>query len=134
MGFPGGASGKAPACFCRGHKRYGFNAWVGKTPWRRAWQPTPVILAGKSHGQRNLAGWSQWGHKESDTTEETQQRAHRVSFRGAHWSLKSPGTLQNGSQHSYKAQCCITSYNITSYNLLDLTTERLWQAARGPKH
>ena len=61
-------------------------------------------------------------------------RAHRVSFRGAHWSLKSPGTLQNGSQHSYKAQCCITSYNITSYNLLDLTTERLWQAARGPKH
>ena len=72
MGFPGGASGKAPACFCRGHKRYGFNAWVGKTPWRRAWQPTPVILAGKSHGQRNLAGWSQWGHKESDTTEETQ--------------------------------------------------------------
>ena len=37
--------------------------------WRRKWQPTPVLLPGKSHGQRSLAGYSPWGHKESDTTE-----------------------------------------------------------------
>ena len=37
--------------------------------WRRQWQPTPVGLPGKSHGRRSLVGCSQWGHKESDTTE-----------------------------------------------------------------
>ena len=35
-----------------------FDPWVGKIPWRRAWQPTPVYLPGESHGQRSLAGWS----------------------------------------------------------------------------
>ena len=38
-------------------------------PWRRKWQPTPVLLPGKSHGQRSLVGYSPWGRKESDTTE-----------------------------------------------------------------
>ena len=36
--------------------------WVGKIPWRRKWQPTPVSLPGRSHGQRNLEGCP-WGHK-----------------------------------------------------------------------
>ena len=43
--------------------------WVGKIPWRREGQPTPVFLPGEFHGQRSLAGYSPWGHKESDTTE-----------------------------------------------------------------
>ena len=42
--------------------------WVGKNPWKTKWQPTPVFLPGKYHGQRSLAGSSPWGHKESDTT------------------------------------------------------------------
>ena len=42
---------------------HGFNLWVGKIPWRRKWQPTPVFLPGKSHGQRSLACYSQWGCK-----------------------------------------------------------------------
>ena len=42
---------------------------LGRFPWRRKWQPTPVFLPGESHGQRNLAGYSPWGHKESHTTE-----------------------------------------------------------------
>ena len=37
--------------------------------WRRAWQPTPVFLPGKSHRERSMAGYSLWGHKESDTIE-----------------------------------------------------------------
>ena len=37
--------------------------------WRRQWHPTPVLLPGKSHGQRSLVGCSPWGRKESDTTE-----------------------------------------------------------------
>ena len=39
-------------------------------PWRRKWQPIPVCLPGKSHGQRSLVGYSLWGHKESDATEQ----------------------------------------------------------------
>ena len=58
-----------PACQCRRLRRKGFNPWVGKIPWRRKSQPTPVFLSEKSHGQRSLAGYSPWGHKESDTTE-----------------------------------------------------------------
>ena len=46
-----------------------WETWVGKIPWRRAWQPTPVFLPGESHGQRSLAGYSLWDHNKSDTTE-----------------------------------------------------------------
>ena len=49
--------------------RLGFNPWVGKIPWRRKWQPTLVFLPGEFHEQRSLAGYSPWGHKQSDTTE-----------------------------------------------------------------
>ena len=47
-----------------------FEPWVGKIPWRRKWQSTPVLLPGKSHGQRSLVGYSLWGRKESDATEQ----------------------------------------------------------------
>ena len=49
-------------------RRPKFSPWVGKI-WRRKWQPTPVLLPGKFHGQRSLVGYSPWSHKESDTTE-----------------------------------------------------------------
>ena len=49
--------------------RPGFDPWVGKIPWRRNWQPTPVLLPGESHGGRSLVNYSPWGRKESDTTE-----------------------------------------------------------------
>ena len=48
----------------------GFDLWVGKIPWRRKWQYTPVLLPEKAHGQRSLAGYSPWGCEESDTTEQ----------------------------------------------------------------
>ena len=44
--------------------------WVGKIPWRRKWQSTPVVLPGKFHGQRSLAGYSPWACKESGMTEQ----------------------------------------------------------------
>ena len=69
-GFPG-ASGKELTCQCRRHKRYGFDPWVGKMPWRRKWQPSAVFFPGESHGQRSLVGYSPWGCKESDMTEAT---------------------------------------------------------------
>ena len=49
---------KDSACQCRRCKRCRFNPWVRKIPWSRKWQPTPVFLPGKSHGQRSLAGYS----------------------------------------------------------------------------
>ena len=57
---------KLPACQSR---RRGFNPWVRMIPWRRKWQPIPVFLPGKSHGQRNLVGYSPRGHEGSDKTE-----------------------------------------------------------------
>ena len=71
LGFPGGTSGKEPACQWVRRKRYRFDPWAGKIPWRRAWKPTPVFLPGGSHGQTSLAGYSPCGRKESDTTEVT---------------------------------------------------------------
>ena len=64
-------SGKEPTSKCRRCKRRRFNPWVGKIPWRRAWQPTPVFLPGESHGRRSLVGYSPWDCKELDTTEVT---------------------------------------------------------------
>ena len=69
-GFPDGTIVKNPLANSR-CKRSGFDPWVGKIPWRRRWQPTPVFLPGESHGQRSLEGYSPWGCKESDTTEAT---------------------------------------------------------------
>jgi len=76
LGFPGGASGKESACQSPKPKRYRFSPWVGKMPWRRAWQPTPVFLPGEFPGQ-SLAGYSPWGCKESDTTEASQHACNK---------------------------------------------------------
>ena len=63
-GFPGGSGGKESAC----NVGDTFSPWVRKIPWRREWQPIPVFLPGKSHGQRSLAGYGPWGRKESGRT------------------------------------------------------------------
>ena len=64
--FPGGSDSKR---ICLQHRRIRFDPWVGKIPWRRAWQPTPLFLPGEFRGQRSLKGHSPWGRKEPDTTE-----------------------------------------------------------------
>ena len=88
-GLPGGDSGKEPACQFRRRKRLGFDPWVRKIPWRREWLPTPVLSPGKSHEQRSLAGYSPWGHKESETTEAAQ---HTDTQQG-------PGFLKRAQTH-----------------------------------
>ena len=50
-GFSSGSDSKESTCQCR---RLRFDRWVGKIPWRRKWQPTPVFLPGESQGQRSL--------------------------------------------------------------------------------
>ena len=81
--FPGGASGKEPACQCRRHKRCRFDPWVGKIPWRRAWQATPVFLPGKSPwakgpGGLHSIGLQRVGHDWSDL-------ACNTLYRKDHW-------------------------------------------------
>ena len=76
---PGSASDKELPFQCRRHKRCRFHPWARKIPWRRKWQPTPVFLPGESHGQRSLVGYSPWGHKQLDMTE---QQMHSLFFHG----------------------------------------------------
>ena len=66
LGFPRGPSGKEPICHCR---RCRFSPWVGKIPWSRIWQPSPIFLPEKFHGPRSLVGYNPWTCKKSDTTE-----------------------------------------------------------------
>ena len=54
---------------CLQCRRPGLNPWVGKIPWKRKWQLTPIFLPRESHGQRSLASHNPWGRKESETTE-----------------------------------------------------------------
>ena len=66
-GFPGGSDGKE-STYNAGDP--GFTPGLGRFPWRRKWQPISVFLSGKFHEQRSLAGYSPWGDKKSDTTEQ----------------------------------------------------------------
>ena len=63
---------------------------VTSKAWRREWQPTPGFLPGESHGQRSLAGYSPWGRKELDTTEQLMQR-NTATKAGGQIRLSGPG-------------------------------------------
>ena len=64
-----GLCGNEFTCQYRRYRRQGFDPWVRKIPWERKWQPIPVLLPGKSHGQRSLVGHRPSNHKELDPTE-----------------------------------------------------------------
>ena len=57
--IPWWLKGKESICLhCRSHRRHRLDPWVGKIPWRRAWQPIQVFLPGETRRQRSLAGYS----------------------------------------------------------------------------
>ena len=97
MGFPGGASGKEPACQCRRHRRCMLNPWVGKISWRRSWQTTPVFLPGESHRQRSLVGYGPCGRKGLDMTEVTEHSCSSLPRLFSYWSVVA-------------LQCCISFF------------------------
>jgi len=66
VGFPDGSDGKVTACKTGD---LGSIPGLGRSPWRRKWQPVPAFLPGKSQGPRSLASYSPWGHKMLDTIE-----------------------------------------------------------------
>ena len=76
MWLPGWYGGEESALQCRRCKRHGFTLWVGKIPWKRKWQPTPVFWPGEFHRQRSQAGYNPWGCKELDMTEQLSAHIH----------------------------------------------------------
>ena len=85
---------KAICLQCESHREWGFSPCVGKIPWRRDWQPTPVFLPGESHGQRSLVGYSPWGHKASDRTEVMEQTGTQsLGPTGGSWDRCEPGPV-----------------------------------------
>ena len=83
-GLPRGSADKEPTCQCRRNKRFRFSPWVWKSPWRRKWQPAPVFLPGKFHGQRSLVGYSLRDHKELAMTEGAHMHLHTHTHTHTH--------------------------------------------------
>ena len=78
---------------CLQCRRPGFDPWVGKIPWRREWQPTPLLLPVKSHGQRSLVDYRPWGLKESDTTEQLHFTISGSDGKASACSAEDPGSI-----------------------------------------
>ena len=78
--------------------RHEFNPWVGKISWSRKWQPIPVFLPGKFHGQKSLVGYSPWGHKDLDTTEWASKAEKK---RGGGVNIQNPEATEFGKSHYY---------------------------------
>ena len=78
--FPGGSDGKASVYHAGDTQAQRVRPWVGQIPWRRKWQSTPVLLPGKSHGQRSLVGYSPWGRKELDMTERLHSLTQSICY------------------------------------------------------
>ena len=74
-----------------------FKYTISTSMWRRQWQPSPVILPGKSHGQRSLVGYSPWGRKESDTTQRLHFRVSLVAKRLKHLPASARNAGELGS-------------------------------------
>ena len=83
-GFPGGSVGKE-STYDAGEP--GSIPGSGKIPWRKEWQPTPVFLTGKLHGQRSLAGYSPMGHKRVGYNLVTEQQQQGIYGIGSWASL-----------------------------------------------
>ena len=92
---------------CLQCRRPRFSPWIGKIPWRRKWQPTPVFLSEKSHGQRSLVCYSPWGQKESDLTEclSTVMFNIVLDVRGEHDEHQLRRTLRAWSRHMDSSFC-----------------------------
>ena len=96
---------------CRGCKRYGFIPWVRKILWNRKWQPTPVFLPGKLHGQRSLVGYNPWGCKESDMTviKQTKQNIQYVNYICHILYKYIICNVKAGVKQQYMLLCCVVS-------------------------
>ena len=100
-------------------RRCKFRPWVEKIPWRRKWQLTPVILPGKSHGQRSLVGYGPWGGKESDMTEYTFKSSlvSSPNIPNPLWQLISP--FLPGQFHAQRSLAGYSSWGCKESNMTE---------------
>ena len=117
-GFLGGSMVESTSQ-CRKHQ---FDPWVWKMPWRRKWQPTPVLLPGKSHGQRSLASYSPWGHKRVRDDLATKQQHMSVVPHSPHSVLLSMVSVIHSEWQSTNIKWNISEIN----NSQILTCMLLW--------
>ena len=82
----------------RCYREEGMRGYFLTSSWRRQWHPTPVLLPGKSHGQRSLVGCRPWGRKESDTTERLHFHAleKEMATQSSVLAWRTPGTGEPG--------------------------------------
>ena len=112
--FPGDSDGKDSAC----NAGDSGSIPVSEDPWQRARHPPPVFLPGESHGQRSLAGYSPWGHTESDMSD---WHAHKLFLNSVYipetqhnaWkaggtSLASTGSTEKGTELPQRQCCALT--------------------------
>ena len=117
--FAGGSEVKGSACNAGDLGSIPeFDPWVGKIPWRRKWQPTPIFLSGESHGRRNLVGYSPWGSKGSDTTERL--HFHFQGYLEECVDIKRRGPVQ----HPRASQCLEVKFWRTAKKF---QKEQLWE-------
>ena len=109
--------------------RHEFNPWVGKIPWRRKWQPSPVFLHGKPHGQRSLVGYSPWGSQRVGHNQMSKQQedSNPLCSKGLQGDLKvTGGQGQFWTQHgAWKSAI--------SWALLSRPTSGSWGEQKGCK-
>ena len=101
--------GQESACQCW---RHAFRPWIGKIPWKRKWQPTPVFLPRKFHRQRNLAGHSLWGRKRAGHDLGTKQQKHQLYSRPIMFVSTDLYYIQLESKQVFWCDICILLQNI----------------------
>ena len=117
FGVPRWRSGKESTCHCRRHRRHGFDPWVGKIPWNRKWQPTPVFLPGEFHGQKSLVGYSPWDCIEF-------MGSHRVGY---NWATNTYHEI-NGKANNY-SDFTLVFYLLSINKLQERYTENLKESS-----
>ena len=118
-------SGIESVCQWRRDARDGFNPWVGKIPWKRKWQSTPVLLSGIFHGQRSLVAFSPWGHKKSDVTDHTHTHTQVNEFQINqqksnlnHQNREANSHRKRIPQHCQKFILFLSAFSKIAYNIL----------------
>ena len=109
-GLPWWLSGKEFTCQCR---KYVLSPWMGKIPWRRKWQPTPVFLAGKSHGQGSLGGYSPWSLKRVGHDLASKQQQHPYII----FITANTGNWENNGSQSACILKIFTYFNIRYFKV-----------------
>ena len=130
-GFPGGSVVKnhLQCRRCKWHMRCGFHPWVGKTPWRRAWQPTPVFLPGESQGQRSLAGCCPWGRRVRHHWARTHTPNSRLSKQNpAH----QPRFLSSWALINTHFATCIPTSSIDVFRAVAVLILSAWTSSSSP--